>query len=445
VTDLASLSIEEIGRGLRTSSFSCVEIVQCALARIDVTQSVLNAFAHVDPFSPITEAKRLDSELRSGRDRGPLHGVPVAIKDVIAVAGTPSHAGSTAYRSTPRADAWIVRTLRKAGAVVVGLTRLHEVALGATGLNPHDGGARNPRALGRIAGGSSSGSAVAVAAGLVPLAVGTDTGGSVRIPAALCGAVGIKPTYGLIHTDGVMPLAPTLDHVGLIARSVTDIELALRAIGAISRCDASTLRGLRVGILSGLSSDLAAPVEIAYKAFLRILREHGARLSELKLCSVESVLEMSTTILLYEAFRTHELAFRSRPTAFGSDVRQRLTEGQNISKAGYLSALRGMNQLRKRADTALKTYPMIVCPTVAVQALPIEETQEPTRRGLLPRNTRLFNLLGSPAISIPAPNRGLPIGLQLAAARGRDGTLLSIAQVIEGSLSSESRIAHVSP
>lgn len=428
---ITDLSIAEIARSLRNRSHSSVEVVAAHLDLIDRLQPILNAFAHVDEGSVVATAKRLDRELKAGRDRGPLHGVPVAVKDLIAVANTPMRAGSSIYRRRPTRDADIVAALRAAGAVVLGLTRLHEIALGPTGLNPHDGGARNPRDLGRIPGGSSSGSAVAVAAGLAPLAVGTDTGGSVRIPAALCGVVGLKPTYGVLSTAGVMPLATTLDHVGLLARTVGDIEAAMRAIGALHEAPRSSLAGLRVGVLARAGRDLQPSAQRAYDRCLGILRSQGARLVDVDLPSSASIIEMSSTILFFEAYRVHRSRLRADPKAFGSDIRQRLTDGRTITTASYRAALRSMADLRTEGEAAFATVSVIVSPTVPTEALTIAETGQPLKRALLPRNTRLFNVLGSPAISLPAPSDGLPIGLQVAAAKNADAALLSISISIE--------------
>jgi aspartyl-tRNA(Asn)/glutamyl-tRNA(Gln) amidotransferase subunit A len=420
-----------MGRGLRDSSFTSVQLVEAALSLVDRTQLALNTFAHIDAASALADAKRSDRDRAARDDRGPLHGVPFAVKDLIAVAGAPMRAGSSVYERRPRRDARVVQALRLAGAVNIGLTRLHEVALGTTGLNPHDGGPRNPRAFGHIPGGSSSGSAVAVAAGLVPLALGTDTGGSVRIPAALCGVAGFKPTYGLLPTVGVMPLAPTLDHVGLLARSIDDIEIALGAVRAIPSVEPAALRGQRVGILVSACHDLQAPVGSAFELCLDVLRDEGAEFTDIELVGTASIMEMSSTILLYEAYREHEARFRAEPMAFGSDVRQRLAEGRAIKTTAYRSALRAMERLRAEASAAFANVAIVVSATVPVAALSIPEAGEPTRRALLPRNTRLFNMLGSPAASIPAPAADLPVGFQIAAGRGADARLLAIARTIE--------------
>jgi len=419
---------------LRDGSYSCVDVVQSFLDSIDRTQPLLNAFVTVERASAIRVAALLDRELRRGHSRGPLHGIPVAVKDLIAVAGLPLRAGSSVYHHRSKTDARVIRDLRRAGAVVLGLTRLHEIALAPTGLNPHDGGARNPHDLGRIPGGSSSGSAVAVAAHLSPLALGTDTGGSVRIPAALCGVVGFKPTYGLLSTTGVMPLAPTLDHVGLFARSVADIRTTLVALGVLRRRQRSYLSRCRFGVLVGAAQDLHPPVLAAYDRCLTVLRDAGGDVVEFALEGSESVIEASSTILFYEAYRVHRSRFRVNPMAFGSDIRQRLLDGRSISRARYLAALRTKNQLQAASDAAFENIAFMVSPTVPVLALPIAEAGEAARRGLLTRNTRLLNVLGIPAISIPAPSDSLPIGLQIAARRGADGELLAVTEAIEQAL-----------
>lgn len=226
------VTISELGLALRRGTTSSVQLVRAALRRIEDRNPTVNAFVLVDSAGALAAAEQADAELAAGRDRGPLHGVPVAVKDLIDIAGLPTTCGSASSFGTARAieDAEIVARLRRAGAVIVGKTTLHEFAYGATGDRSVHGPSRNPVDPGRMSGGSSGGSAAAVAAGMVPLALGTDTAGSVRVPAALCGVVGFKPAFGALPVSGIHPLAPTLDHVGLFTATSQDALLASLAL-----------------------------------------------------------------------------------------------------------------------------------------------------------------------------------------------------------------------
>lgn len=373
--------------------------------------------------------------------KGPLAGVPLAVKDLIDVAGTPTRAGSWSRRDAPaaRADAPAVRRLRLAGAAIVGKTALHELAFGTTGVNAFEGTPRNPRDRTRIPGGSSSGSAVAVAEGSAAIALGSDTGGSVRIPAALCGVVGLKPSYGAISVRGVLPLAPSLDHVGIFAADVEGVREALAVLAPRVTRQAVAPRAMRQGEAPGrigvdevgladASTEVAAAIDAA-------LRACGIAVGPARLPDPDRVARVSTTILFHEAAGIHARTLSERPWTIGADVRERLLRGSAIKVSEYRSALRERKRIRSQVEIQLKRYDAVAMPTVAIVAPPIASVPaDPGLGPLLVRYTRLANVTGLPAISIPLPVSGLPIGLQLI---GRDeATLLAVAAHIEGRLRS---------
>lgn len=367
----------------------------------------------------------------SGAPRA-LEGLRFAVKDLIAVAGHPLGAGSAVRddAAPEPADAAIVAELRALGAVLVGTTTMHEFAFGVTGVNHHAGTAHNPADPARIPGGSSSGSAVAVANGSVPLAIGTDTGGSVRIPAALCGVVGFKPTYGVYPTDGVFPLSPTLDHVGLLASDVATAARVHHALG-FPVDDAGAIR--RVGVVDAELETADDDVAERVVAAIRQLEATGTVITAVDWPDGEKVVAASTTIMFSEAAAVHRGELLRRPSAYGADVRARLEQGQAIPAADYEAALRAREDLRSRVRAALADVDCVLGPTVGLVAPRVEEAAAPTLAARLVANTRLANVTGVAAISVPLPGDGLPVGLQISSIS--DARLLDIARQFEASLS----------
>ena len=340
-----------------------------------------------------------------------LSGVPFAVKDLIDVEGTPTRAGSAAFSEAEpaAADAPVVARLREAGAVLVGKTALHEIAFGTTGLNAYEGTPRNPRDRSRICGGSSSGSAAAVAGGSAAFALGTDTGGSVRIPAALCGVVGFKPGFGRLSTAGVLPLATSLDHVGVLAADVATASAAFAAMSPPAPGD-PPLRsiGLDASALESASEPVAAAFERALKSF------RGIEVEEITPPDPELVMAASTTILFFEAAAQHRERLRLDPSRYGADVRERLVLGGAMSPESHAEALEAARAIRSAVIRLLRDFDAIVGPTVAIVAPPLEDavTDAALARRLV-EHTRLANLTGLPALSLPVPTDGLPVGLQL--------------------------------
>lgn len=346
----------------------------------------------------------------------PLAGWRFAVKDLIAVAGQPLRAGSAVREEVlpEPGHAPVVAALLSAGARLVGLTALHEFAFGVTGINDIVGTPCNPRDPSRIPGGSSSGSAVAVAEGSVCFALGTDTGGSVRIPAALCGVVGFKPKFDTYSTDGVFPLSPTLDHVGLLASCVDVIQQVHSVLAPPIRGER---RPLRVGVLSRQIQQCDPVVRAQLTYVLERLEERGIELTTIdaEWPSEEESLEISTTIMFAEAADVHRGDLERHAARFGADVRERLQQGLAIPAVQYLSARRAQKQLRRRVRDVLTRIDCVVGPTVGLPAPPLATARDPAVGRRLVTFTRLANLTGSAALSLPIPEGGPPAGLHIIA------------------------------
>ncbi len=390
-------------------------------------------------------------------------GPVLAVKDLIDVAGIPTTGGGILLPSKPAtADAPVVARLRAAGYVVIGKTNLHEFAWGITSLNPHYGYVRNPHDPDRIAGGSSGGSAVAVAAGMADLALGTDTGGSIRIPAALCGVVGVKPTLGLLPTDGVIPLSPSLDTVGPLAPSV---EACGRAFGWLARspdrqtveqqaAEPDTLQATRVGAPASSASvgvesaytggpaspRLAVPEGWLEKAELdpevaSVWHRVSDGLPRIPFPDRAALARAADTVLPFEALAYHRRWFERTPDRYGDDLRARLTAAYLVTEADYRAALEDLARLREEADRAMATIDALLLPTVPTIAPTIVQALAHDPRRELTMFTRPFNATGQPVVALPLRVPGLPVGVQLAGRRGGDSELLRLAALIESSWS----------
>jgi aspartyl-tRNA(Asn)/glutamyl-tRNA(Gln) amidotransferase subunit A len=459
-TDLAFSSIEEIARLFRQRKLSPVELTRLLLARIVKLDPKLNSYITVTSDLALAQAKKAEAELlaprgRKGyRDRGPLHGIPVSLKDNIYTAGIRTTAGSKILKDfIPAEDAAVVGQLKNAGAVLLGKSNMHEFAYGVTSNNPHYGPVHNPWDLSRIPGGSSGGSAAAVAAGLCYGSIGSDTGGSIRIPASLCGVVGLKPTLGRASVDGVIPLSPRLDCVGPLARTVHDAALLLEPILQRVKGEPSPralvkspskLRKFSLGIpkqffLGVVSQD----VYFVFDEALRILKKQGARLKELSPPLLEQTENAGNQIAWAEATHYHQQAgwFPSRAADYGDDVRSRLEMGTKVSATVYLSALELREKFIQQFHLALEDAKIdaLVVPTTPITALLIGQEsirlgdKDHSTRALMLRPNRPANLAGVPAISIPCgfTPSGLPVGLQLIGAVTDEHLLLQIAAVFE--------------
>jgi aspartyl-tRNA(Asn)/glutamyl-tRNA(Gln) amidotransferase subunit A len=370
-------------------------------------------------------AEEVDLLRKAGRC-GALCGVALAVKDNIEVAGMPVTNGAPYMRKMGDKTAAVVRRLMAEGAVVLGKTNMHELALGATNVNPHFGPARNPHDPSRITGGSSGGSAGAVAIGVADLGIGTDTGGSVRIPAALCGVVGYKPPYGKMPMEGVYPLAQSLDHVGFFARSVRELVKMLSAVGWAPQ-QLTPLRRFRFAVLMGV----AEPTKYVEKAFWRAVEalEGIGGLRDEVFIDAARYSSARAAILLSEAAANYYDYLRSAADYMGRDVATLLSAGVALPAVAYITAKRVKEEATQFFSSLLKRYDVVVSPTTATEAVPIEEAASIAVRPRLLAYTELFNLTGHPAISVPAPASGLPVGLQIAA-RDED-VLLAVAASYE--------------
>ena len=431
--DASFLGIVDLGRRYRDGSLTPRLVVEQSLARLAAWEPRLNAFAHVMATSALAVADRLGAELASGHDRGPLHGIPVAIKDLIDIAGEPTGFGSRVGPPVvATADAELVRRLREAGAIVIGKTNLLEYAYGIA--HPDVGQTNNPNDPGRTSGGSSGGSAAAVAAGIVPLAIGTDTGGSIRIPAAYCGVVGLKPSFGRVPLDGVFPLSQSLDHAGPLARSVEDAALALAALaGTQAELPTIPLAGLRLGLVTRHfnSTEITPGVRACLDAALALFRAAGASLIELEIPRVGDANAALGTILRPEASLIHANLMRLNPAGYAPQTLAQLQGGRGISAVDYLEALGMRDVLRRIVEQQFEAVDVLVGPSVPFIAPFTDPVIEEDEDGEM-LSSGLANLTGHPAISLPAGlSENLPVGLQLMGPLGRDERLLTVSKALE--------------
>ena len=460
-----SFTIEQFATRLRSRKVSAVDLVEHCLRRIEQDNSSLNAFIRVMGDQARADAAAADRDLASGRDRGPLHGVPVAIKDLVDIAGTPTTAASRVREGhVATADAPIVTALREAGAIIIGKTNLDEFAFGTTSENSAFGPVRNPHDPSRSPGGSSGGSAVSVASGMALASIGTDTGGSIRIPAAVCGIVGLKPTYDDISAEGVVPLARSFDHVGPLTRTVADASLVYRALihSPSLRTSPSTLLGtsrstlvgtsavdaptrrdprtLRLAILRPYFCDvLDREVRARFDDAIAALRGAGVQISEAAVPHAAETPAIYMHIHSSEGAQYHAKTLESVADKYTRPVRLRLELGRYVLAEDYARAMRGREVLRGEVETALGGVDALVLPAVPIPAPPIgaesvlvDTAAQPVRAMML-RNTQLFNVTGHPAISIPCgmTAQGLPCALEIVGRRFETSALLDIALACE--------------
>jgi aspartyl-tRNA(Asn)/glutamyl-tRNA(Gln) amidotransferase subunit A len=445
-TDWCQYPIHRIGSAIESGEISVTTLVDATLARIVELEPSLNAFTTVLADRARVDAAQADLDITAGRYRGPLHGVPVSIKDLIDVAGAATTAASQVTRKTPvNADAPVVARLRAAGAILIGKCNLHEFAFGTTGEDSAFGPTRHPLDPGRSPGGSSSGSAVSVASGMAFATVGTDTGGSIRIPAAACGLVGLKPTFGELSCNGILPLAPSLDHVGPLARCVRDVRLvyhAMRAGAPVSRQCPPLRRRLgcpRPYFFEQLDDEVRAVCEHA----LTRLQAANWTVDDTPLRHADDTAAICLHLVLSEAAAVHARGLDRCAETYTRSVRLRLELGRYVMAEDYARAQHGRTVLRDAVDEALEGRAALVLPTLAIPAPPLGAstvavggTTEPVRSIML-RLTQLFNATGHPAVSISCGHTaaGLPCGLQLVGRRHQTDQLLDVAEACETALS----------
>ena len=444
-------SISDAAAKLRARQVSAVELAQESLRSIHAEQPRLNAFLTITEDLALSQARTADEELASGLDRGPLHGIPYALKDVFSTKGILTTCGSKIFADhIPDHDCAVYEKLRAAGAVLMGKTGMHEFAYGITSNNPHYGAIRNPRDPNCIPGGSSGGSGAAVAAGSVFFAMGSDTGGSIRIPAAYCGCVGLKPTSGRVSRYGVMPLDFSLDHMGPLTRTAPDAGLVLAAIaGSDARDDTSSrqpvgdythldgsLQGVRVGIPDNFFQNRVLPeISAAVSAALRRAEAAGAILMPLSVPDPAEINVISRVILLSEASALLE-PYLHRRGDFGADVLALLDQGRLLAATDYVNAQRLRRYYQKKWTEVWDQVDCVFTPTAPILAPRIGEaevfingTPEDVRLATT-RFVRAANVLGVPAMSIPLPVSGLPVGLQIMSRPFAERKILSIAATL---------------
>jgi aspartyl-tRNA(Asn)/glutamyl-tRNA(Gln) amidotransferase subunit A len=457
VTDL---TLVELAGSIAARKISAVDVTQACLDRIARLDGRLHAFITVDAEGALTRARALDADLARGVSRGPLHGVPLAYKDLFHVVGLPTSCGTkTAEYFRSDRDSTAVARLQAAGAVTLGKLNMTELALGPFGDNPHHGNVDNPWKAGHVSGGSSSGSGSAVAARLVFGALGSDTGGSIRLPAACCGIVGLKPTYGRVSRAGAMALSWALDHLGPMTRTVRDCALMFELIAGHDPRDATSSRRPAPAVLAGLEGPLSglrlalpenyyfdgvtAEVTSAVEAAARALESRGARVLPLRLPDPAGIVDVCNVLARAESAVIHSRVLRERPHELGAAVRARLEIGLHVSAHDYLQAGRLRARLtREFVDEVFGEVDAILAAAIpepapqlaAVTAGAVEEIVR--RMGRFSRLTRPFNGLGLPVLAVPCglSADGLPLGLQIVGRPFDEATIFRLGLTVEQAL-----------
>ncbi|HMC62786.1 MAG TPA: amidase [Candidatus Solibacter sp.] len=449
------MTIRHAAGQLRAGRVSAVDLATEALARIDRGNARLNAFITVTAEQAMQQARQADSELAAGHDRGPLHGIPVAVKDLFATRGVRTTAGSKVYENwVPTMDAAVVEKLRSAGAVMLGKLNMHELAYGITSANPHFGAVRNPWNAEHIPGGSSGGSGAAVAARMVYAAMGSDTGGSIRIPASFCGTAGLKPTYGRVSRYGALPLGYSLDHMGPLTRTVRDAALVLNSIAGYDRRDGTSsrrpvvdfvpedgcgIRGVRIGVPRNFFFErLDADVESSVRAAIASAESLGAVVKPVTVPDMEALNVVARIVLLAEASAVME-PFRERRGEFGPDVLALLDQGRLLPATDYVNAQRLRRGMRREFDRLWSEVDCLFTPATPNTAPRIGDTtvrlggRDEDVRLAATRLVRGINALGLPALSLPCGLGGsrLPIGLQIVGPAFEEALILRVGAALE--------------
>lgn len=449
--DLAWLSLADASERVRRRNVSPVDLTRACLERIERLNPRLNAFITVTAAQALAEARAAESEILKGRWRGPLHGIPLALKDLIDTAGIRTTAASAIFADrVPKEDAEVVRRLKAAGAVMLGKLNMHEFAYGDSSALSHYGPVRNPWDTSRIAGGSSGGSAAAVAAGLCYVALGSDTGGSIRQPAAYSGIVGLKPTYGLVSTRGVIPLSWSLDHIGPMCRRVADAALALQPIAGYDPLDTTslattppdyasalqqTVSTMRLGIPRAVFYEGLDPeIERAVDQALQVLRGLTASMRDVQLPPYKTL-----PVVGAEAYAFHAPYFTKTPERYQPMTRRRLAAGASVTAAAYIEGRRELDRLRRAVHAVFNDVDLLVTPTTPNFPMTLDaaiaDPGTPPAGGVAPslRNTQPFDIYGLPSLSLPCgfSTSGLPIGLSISGPHLGEGTVLALAHAYE--------------
>jgi aspartyl-tRNA(Asn)/glutamyl-tRNA(Gln) amidotransferase subunit A len=446
---LSLLELSEVSQAVQKKEVSPVELTRACLKQIERLNPELNAFITVTAETALAEARQAEAEITRGEWKGPLHGIPVAVKDLAETAGVKTTAASAVLKdNVPTADAEVVRRLKAAGAILLGKLNLHEFAYGGSGIIGHFGAARNPWNTAHVTGGSSSGSAAAVAAGLCYGAIGTDTAGSIRLPAACCGITGLKPTYGLVSTRGIIPLSWSLDHAGPMARSAADIALMLQAIAHYDPQDIYCQRfppvfypsaleestsSLRLGLPRDFWSEVDDEIRNAVETAIAVLTSLTAGTQEISLST-----ESDRTVMRCEAYAYHQKYLPKHENDYNPVTLKRIRTGSEVTATQYIQSYRDLLRQRREILRLFENVDLVVTPTTPTLAPTFADLQSSpdqlrTKELFMLRNTRPFNTFGLPSISLSCgfSASGLPIGLQISGAPGAEGVVLSLAHAYQ--------------
>jgi aspartyl-tRNA(Asn)/glutamyl-tRNA(Gln) amidotransferase subunit A len=450
MSELTSLTIAEAAELIARRVLSPLELTRALIARIETLDPQLNSFITRTFESALRQAQSAEDAVGRSEYRGGLHGIPLALKDLYETRAVRTTAGAKFYSDhVPDADSVVVQRLSEAGAVSLGKLNMHEWAFGVTNVNPHFGACHNPWRLDRIPGGSSGGAGAALAAGLCLGAIGSDTGGSIRIPASLCGVVGLKPTYGRVSTRGVVPLSWNLDHAGPMARRVRDTAMLLQAIAGYDSADpysidvasddylahlGDSVRGWRVALARDeWFGDADREVIGAVGAAAGVFERLGAEVHEVTIPQAREAAQLNLVILTGDAATFHRERLRARPQDFGEDVRARLQRADTFSAIDYASARRAQQLFRHWFESFFDQYDVLLTPTTPITA-PLREGADAVEAAkALTRFTAPFNLAGLPALSLPCgfSQEGLPIGLQIVGRPWAEATVLRAGHAYE--------------
>ncbi len=448
--ELTSLTITEALELIQARQLSPVELTQAHIERIDRLDPRLNSYLTINTEAALERAKWAETQMMREVDSGPLLGISLALKDLYDTRGVRTTAGSKFFVDhIPEEDAYTVQKLNEAGAIILGKLNMHEIALGVTNVNPHFGPCRNPWSLDRIAGGSSGGSGVALAADLCMGSLGSDTGGSIRIPASLCGVVGLKGTYGRVSLRGVIPLSWHLDHAGPMARRVSDVARLMQVVAGYDAEDPSSVnypvgdylgkldagvKGWRLALASGRFFDKAdREVENAVREAAMVFASLGAIVIEAELPQAHQAAKFNGLMTTSDAAAFHYERLQENPGDFGEDIRQRLLAGAGYTSTEYIHARRAQTILRRQYETFFDTYDLLLTPATPIAAPPIDGPDAVEQARLLTRFTAPFNFTGLPALSLPCgfTSNGLPIGLQIVARPWAEAHLLRAGAAYE--------------
>lgn len=456
--EIVFASIDELSSLIKAGELSPVEVTDASFERIRETEPKLNAFLELFEEGARSAAREAEAEIAAGRYRGPLHGVPIGLKDLVDVAGSPTTGGSPLFQQNiARTDATITTRFRKAGAIIVGKTNLVMHAMGATGLNPYTGHPRNPWDLERCTGGSSSGSGAAVAAGCVVGAIGTDTGGSIRMPASMCGIVGLKPTYGRVSRAGVLDLSWSCDHVGPMTRRVSDCAYMMNALAGYDPRDPASAdepvvdytlgldRGpedLRIGVPADYFFDddhVDPEIDTAVRAAISLMEANGAEVVEIPMPWVKHGRKINMGVVMPEAVSVHRKNISEHPGTYPDEIRGRLQAAMTIAAVDYVQAQRTRRWFIEKMNEAMRDVDVLFTPTVPARTPTIARAETPPGGNVAPQGgslanfTGVFNSTGQPSLSVPCgfTADGLPIGLMITGRHFDEVTVLRAGDAYE--------------